>query len=243
MVNKENKIAEAKRLLDLYNPSKDAVDKLTKTRILVMVAATSAGKNSIKDLLLETGKYSSVITDTTRPKRTNDGVLEQNGDDYWFISEDEFIENIKSKRYLEAAVVHKNHLYGSSLEEFSVALSTGKTPIIEIDIDGCDHLKKYAPLARQIFILPPSYEEWMRRIRHRGPMNEEELNRRLKSAAQEITLALQKPYFTFIVNKDLKQTAQEIDDFMQGIVPSSELQNQVKSLAQKLIEEIRINLK
>jgi guanylate kinase len=206
------KLGEFERILKHYNPSLEILDLLRDVQFVLLAAPTAAGRNTIIKNLIMTGKYYYVVSDTTRKPRINNGIPEKNGYEYWFKSEDEFLNNLKNGAYIEAAIVHNQQVSGISLNEMRKAAESGKIAITDIDINGCDSIKSYSDSTIPIFILPPDFKEWMHRLDTRGAMDRAEKRRRLNSAAEEIQLALERNYFKFVINWDLRLTIEELHE-------------------------------
>jgi guanylate kinase len=227
-----------KTVLGTYKPSQSTIDLLQSIPLVTLSSTTATGKNSIEAKLMETGKYSLVITDTSRPKRSNNGVQEQNGQNYWFLDEQQFLDGLAQGNYVEAAIVHQDFVYGTSIKALQAAVATGKIPLAQIDIIGANHIQDYSPNVKAIFILPPNFKEWMRRLEYRGAMDEAEKHNRLESAAKELSLAIEKPHFKYFINDDLDLVTHQIDDFVCSNILDLSLQNQAKSVAEKLLAEL-----
>lgn len=198
------------RILKSYKPSLEILDLLQETQFVLLSAPTAAGRNTIIKNLIMTGKYYYVVSDTTRRPRINNGIPERSGEEYWFKSEDEFLQSLKNGAYIEAAVIHNQQVSGISLDEMRRAAASGKVAITDIDIHGCDNVKSYSDTTVPVFVLPPDFNEWMKRLDGRGAMDPAEKRRRLTSAAEEIQLALNRSYFKFIINWDLRRTIEEL---------------------------------
>lgn len=203
---------EFQRILKTYKPSLELLDLLHDNKFVLLSAPTAAGRNTIIKNLIMTGKYYYVVSDTTRRPRINNGIPETSGNEYWFKSEEEFLQGLKNGAYVEAAIIHNQQVSGVSLAELRKAAQTGTYAITDIDIQGCDTIKSYSDATIPVFILPPAFPEWMSRLDGRGAMDPEEKRRRLISAAQEIELALQRSYFRFIVNWDLRVTVEQLHE-------------------------------
>jgi guanylate kinase len=83
----------------------------------MLSAPTAAGRNTIIKNLIMTGKYFYVISDTTRIPRINNGTPERSGNEYWFKTETEFLDNLKNGEYIETAIIHNQQISGISLTE------------------------------------------------------------------------------------------------------------------------------
>lgn len=203
-------LVDFQRILKNYKPSLEILDLMQNNKLVIVAGPSGSGRNTIINTLLMTGKYSFLVTDTTRKPRINNGVLEENGKAYWFKTEQDFIRGLKNGAYVEAAIIHNQQVSGVSIVELANAAKRGTIAITDIDIHGCDSIKSFSDSAVPIFILPPDFPEWMRRLDGRGAMDPAEKRRRLISAAEEIELALHRSYFKFIVNWDLRVTTEAL---------------------------------
>lgn len=131
------------------------------------------------------------------------GLGEINGDHYHFISNEAFVRMIADKQFLEHAIVHGNR-YGTLISE----VENHQHVFLEIDIQGARQIREKKPNSYRIFILPPSRTEAERRLRSRQRDSEEEIQRRLVVAAQEIAQASK--FNAWVVNDDLEQTVKKL---------------------------------
>ena len=197
-VNELVRIDEFREALNGYHLSKAALQTLSQTELVLLVATTSTGRNTIIRQLLKTGDYHFVVSDTTRKPRVNDGLLEQNGREYWFRTENEVLTDIRQGKYLEAAIIHNQQVSGISVRELEKARDEEKIAVADTEVAGAENATKYKPDTIAIFVLPPSFDEWQRRIQHRGTMDPVEFKRRMQSAAKEYAMALEHDYYHFI---------------------------------------------
>jgi guanylate kinase len=209
--NKLTHLKEFQELLKDYRVSKNSKSILLQTQLVLLTAATSSGRNTIIKELLKTGEYHFIISDTTRHPRLNNGVLERNGVEYWFRSEEEMLEDLRQGKFLEAEVIHKQQVSGISIRELKAALLEEKIAITDIDIGGIQNVVDAKPDTLAVLVLPPSFEEWKRRIMGRGEMSKGELKRRLETACRIFSTALEKPYLKFIINDDLNESASKVN--------------------------------
>jgi guanylate kinase len=221
--------------LENYHLSKVALQTLSQTKLVLLVAPSSTGRNTIIWQLLKTGDYHFVVSDTTRKPRVNDGVLEQTGHEYWFRSEDEILADIQAGKYLEAAVIHNQQVSGISVRELQVASDQGKIAITDAEIEGADNATKYKPDTTAIFVLPPSFDEWQRRIKHRGEMEPGEFRRRMESAAKEFETALQRNYYKFVINDSVEHSVEQIHQIAKLDIVDTETQIEARNLAEQLL--------
>lgn len=234
-VNKLVRIDEFRQALQGYHLSKQAIHTLSQTELVLLVAPSSTGRNTIILQLLKTGDYHFVVSDTTRQPRVNDGLLEQSGREYWFRSELEVLTDIQQGKYLEAAIIHNQQVSGISVRELEKARDEQKIAITDAEVAGAENATKYKPDTVAIFVLPPSFDEWQRRIQQRGPMDTEEFRRRMESATTELTMALERDYYHFIINDSIEHSVQQINEIAKLGTLDQEAQTQGRSLAEQLL--------
>jgi guanylate kinase len=230
-------------LLANYQLSKAALQTLSQTQLVLLVAPTSSGRNHLIRELMKTGDYYYIVSDTTRRPRTNDGVMEQSGVEYWFRDEQSVLEDIKGGKYLEAAVIHQQQVSGISIRELQQATDQGKIAITDAEIAGIDNAIKLKPDTLGIFVLPPSFDEWQRRLHHRGDMHPEEYKRRMESALGEFSAALERPYYKFVINDDVSDAVQQINAIAKLDTYDEERQAAARHLAEQLLLETQILLR
>lgn len=228
-------IDEFRAALKDYHLSKPALQTLAQTKLVLLVAPSSTGRNTIIWQLLKTGDYHFVVSDTTRQPRVNDGVLEQNGREYWFRTEEEILTDIRAGKYLEAAIIHNQQVSGISVRELQLARDEQKIAITDAEIDGADNATKYKPDTLAIFMLPPSFDEWQRRIKHRGDMEPGEYKRRMESACKEFERALQRDYYKFIINDSVEHSVEQLNQIAKLDIVDEQTQAQGRALAERLL--------
>lgn len=145
------------------------------------------------------------VSATTRTKTPAD----VEGVDYRFVSSEQFRAMIDSDQLLEHASVHGN-LYGTPRAWVLEQLRRGRLVILEIDVTGAVNVKRRLPAALALFILPPSDEALLQRLRDRKREDENAIRRRFAAARHEIAAAHASGiYDRFIVNRDLSQAIDE----------------------------------
>ena len=168
--------------------------------LFVVAAPSGAGKSSLVKSLLELDSHLVVsISHTTRPPRGQ----EQNGREYWFVSEPEFRAMVERGDFFEWAEVHGN-LYGTSRAAIESRMAAGEDVILEIDWQGALQIKQLFPHAVLIFILPPSFEELLQRLHRRGEDGVDVIETRMANARLEVAQA---KHFDFVIINALFETA------------------------------------
>lgn len=234
-MNRLSRIEEFREVLSGYQLSEEAKQTLQEIKIVLLVGPSSSGRNTIINELLKTGEYCFIVSDTTRKPRVNNGVPERNGREYWFRSEDEVLADLKAGKFLEAAIIHNQQVSGISMRELSKAVEQGKIAIDEIEVIGADNIHRLIPGAQFIFILPPSFEEWITRMNARGQLPPDETRRRLQSAVDEIATALARDYYTFAVNDTFLKTTKRVEAIIRGEPVDPDEQNRARDLAHEIL--------
>lgn len=158
-------------------------------RLIAITGPSAVGKTSIAEhIIANHSTTQKMVTTTTRQPRPG----EINGKHYNFITRDEFERKIASGEMFEYADVYGKY-YGSSKSDVQAMLSTGKTILVAIDVQGAATLKKVFPSTKTIFILPPSIDELEKRMIARGD-SQDEMSRRMKNAPEEIKRAKEFDY-------------------------------------------------
>jgi guanylate kinase len=168
--------------------------------LFVVAAPSGAGKSSLVKALLELDSHLHVsVSHTTRAPRGQ----EVNGREYHFVSEPEFRAMIERDEFFEWAQVHGN-LYGTSRAGIETRMAAGEDVVLEIDWQGALQIKRLFPNAVLIFILPPSFEELLERLRRRGEDDAEVIATRMANARTEVAQAR---HFDFVIINALFETA------------------------------------
>jgi len=241
-MNNLTKLDSFQQILADYHLSDAAKDLLASMQLTLLVGPTSSGRNTIINELLKSGKYHQIISDTTRKPRTNNGIMEQNGVEYWFRSEDDILSDLAAGEFLEAAIIHGQQVSGTSMRELANAASKGKVAINEIEVVGADNIHAAKPDALFLFILPPSFDEWMARMNFRGQLPEDEVRRRLESAVEELSTALDRDYYRFVINNTFKQTTEAINAMIIEGKRSDTHQAEGIAMARRLLTDTKAHL-
>jgi guanylate kinase len=153
------------------------------TTVFIISAPSGSGKSTLVGHLMQIvpGLRFSVSYTTRSPRGQ-----EKHGQDYFFVSRQEFEERIKNGEFLEWAEVFGKDYYGTHQSELDRAQADGVDLVLDIDVQGARQLKQRIPAGVSIFILAPSREVLEHRLRTRSQDSEEVIRRRLKEAAEEI---------------------------------------------------------
>ena len=178
---------------------------MTRSRLAVLAGPTAVGKGTVAaDVRRHHPEIWISVSVTTRPPRPG----EQHGVHYWFVSDEEFDRMIAEHELLEWAVVHKAARYGTPSEPVEQALAEGRRALLEIDLQGARQVRERMPEALFVFLMPPSWDELVRRLVGRDTESAEERERRLETAREE--LAAEAEFDETIVNHEVHAAAEEL---------------------------------
>ena len=173
--------------------------------LLVVISGPSgAGKGTICRSLTENAKDLELsVSATTRAPR----IGEIEGKNYYFIDVEEFKKRVENGEFLEYANVYDNY-YGTPKEKVIEKLRTGRTVILEIDIQGALKVKKSHPEGVFIFVVPPSIDELQKRIITRATDTIEVIGKRMKCVKDELDYATEYDYV--VMNDSLEEAVSKI---------------------------------
>ncbi len=184
-------------------------------RIVIFSAPSGAGKTTILHAVLNRLPYLHFsVSATTRPRRPH----EVHGQDYYFMTVDEFFDHVKQGDFVEWQEVYPGRFYGTLKSEVKRQAGQGRVVVFEVDVLGGINLKRYYDdAALALFIQPPSVSSLEARLLHRATESEAEIARRLRKAEFEMQFAVH--YDCVIVNDELdraiNEAAEAIAQFVQ----------------------------
>ena len=181
----------------------------TGDRLVVLAGPTAVGKGTVASYIRRhhPDVQLSVSATTRAPRR---GEVE--GESYFFVDDAEFDRMIVAGELLEWATVHNASRYGTPRAAVERAIAVGNSVLLEIDIQGAHSVRRAMPDATLVFLLPPSWEELVRRLVGRGTESPAEQQRRLETA--KVELAAVDEFDHQVVNHDVADAAQKVVDLM-----------------------------
>lgn len=236
---------EIDQLIAHYQMSEASIATIKSTPIVLLVGITAAGKDTIQNRVLASDIYHKIVTHTTRAPRVNNGVLEQDGDDYHFVDLDTMREMLANQKFIEVNRFGDNY-YGTSVEEFEEAKRENKIALGDIDVNGIASFKKISQdNIIPIFMVPPDYTTWRQRLdgRYASPEElERELPARLAAAQYELDHALSVPYYHFMINDDLDRAVRVTNEIALGGNVFNRHDDEARLRARDLLVSIQASL-
>ena len=231
----EAEAIEYKQILASYHPNGKVVFDFAKSRFGTLDGPTGAGKDTLRSKLLADfpDLYSIVLSTTSRPLREG----EADGVQYHFRDLDFMQSGLDERRFLQAELLHMQQISGLDFGDIE-ALDPKHFGVAIMNVEAVKKLRKLNPDMKTVFVVPPSYEELMRRLDATRSMKLDEVNRRLSAATQELETALQDEAYYLITNDDLDRAIKLIHEYYQiGQVDNAEEQR-TKEVIQKLLNAL-----
>jgi guanylate kinase len=181
------------------------------SRLVVLAGPTAVGKGTVAAYVR--AHFPQVwlsVSMTTRHPRPG----EVDGVHYHFVDDAEFDRLVEAGEFLEYAVVHGRAKYGTPRGPVERALSEGQLAMLEIDLQGARQVRESLPGTLFAFLMPPSWDELVRRLVGRGTETAEERERRLQTARDELAAASE--FDVVIVNDDVRRASEELVSWMRA---------------------------
>lgn len=179
------------------------MEEKSKGFMLLVTGPSGAGKSSLLQWLMEQdSRLGFSVSCTTRTPREG----EVDGEDYYFVSREEFEERVAGNEFVEWAEVHGN-FYGTLASELVRAEVAGLIPVLEVDVQGgVNVIKRFADRVLSVFVFPPSMAVLEERLRGRGTDDEATIARRLAAARGELD---QRNWYRYWLLNDDRERARE----------------------------------
>jgi len=171
---------------------------------------SGAGKGTLERAVLERmPELALAISATTRPRRAS----EENGREYWFITDTEFTERVADDEFLEWVTYVSGHRYGTLRSEIDRIRDLGRVPLLDLEIEGALHVRDTVDGALTVFVDAPTFDELERRLRERATESSGEIDERLELAREQQKQAGEFDYV--IVNDDVDRAADELEQLVE----------------------------
>ncbi len=181
-------------------------------KLIVFTGPSGVGKGTVEKEFIHDPEFNFYFTVSavTRKKRGN----EVEGVDHLFITKEKFEQWIQENRFLEY-VTYINNYYGTLKKEVFEKLDEGRNVFLEIELEGAKQIIEKYPEAISIFLLPPSIDELVKRLKNRNTESEEVFNARVKRSKEEIDYVKNNDIFKYqIINDDVQKCAEKIKEII-----------------------------
>lgn len=181
-----------------------------KGEMIAVSGPSGAGKTTIVKKILKL--YPEIIfsvSATTRPKRVKEKV------EYYFISEEEFKDRIKKNEFVEWEKFY-DYYYGTFRSSIDENINAGNSVLLEIDVKGAISIKEIYPDSHLVYIMPPSYNVLIERLKKRQTETKEDLQKRILRAKMELSLKDQFDYI--VINENLNKAIEETSVIIKNII-------------------------
>jgi guanylate kinase len=184
--------------------------------VFVVTGTSGACKGTIeRELLARMPELELAISATTRPRREG----EENGREYWFISDEEFDRKLAAGEFLEHIVFDWGQRSGTLRSEIDRILDAGRIPLLDLETEGALAVAETVPTTVTVFVKAPSFEENERRLRDRATESEGEIEERLELARRQLE---QEDLFDHVIENDhLDRSVEELEAIVRGALQSA----------------------
>jgi guanylate kinase len=184
-------------------------------KLIIFAAPSGSGKTTIVEYLLKQEELNLAfsVSATSRPRRGK----EKHGENYYFMTTNEFKKHIKNDDFLEWEEVYRDNFYGTLKSEVERLWAEGKNVIFDIDVAGGLRIKrKYPKKTLAVFVKPPSVDELKIRLKKRSTESDDKINMRIAKASVELATA---PQFDIVIkNYDLDSALSEAHDLVANFI-------------------------
>jgi guanylate kinase len=186
------------------------------TPVFVVTGTSGAGKGTLeKALLVQIPELALAVSATTRERREG----EEDGREYWFISEEEFDEKLRAGEFLEYVEFPWGQRSGTLRSEIARIQGNGKIPLLDLEPMGALEVKRTVPGAVTIFVEAPSFQENERRLRARATESEGEIEERLDLAREQLDQADE--FDHKLVNDDVDRALVELEGIVKAALSAT----------------------
>jgi guanylate kinase len=193
----------------------------------VITGTSGAGKGTlVKKLLERVPELELAVSATTREQRPG----EQDGRDYWFLSESEFADRLERGGFLEHVEFPWGQRSGTLRSELDRIAAAGRVPLLELETQGALVVRDEVPGSVTIFVKAPSFAELERRLRERATESAGEIGERLELARRQ--LAQEGEFHHVVVNDDLERATAELVEIVRGELQRAAISPQSRLAAQ-----------
>jgi guanylate kinase len=180
--------------------------------VLVVTGPSGAGKGTLnRELVERVPGIEATVSATTRERRRG----EEDGREYWFLTDDEFLARVERGEFLEHVEFVSGHRYGTLRSELDRIAANGHVPLLELETEGALRVKREVPGAVTIFV-SARVDELERRLRERATESAGEIGERIELARKQLEQAGE--FDHVIENDDLERAVAELTTLVRGLL-------------------------
>ncbi len=185
----------------------------TSTPVIVVTGPSGAGKGTLERVVLERIPVLELaVSATTRARR----VTEQDGREYWFVTDEEFERGVRNGDFLEWVTYVSGNRYGTLRSEIDRIRDAGKVPLLDLEIEGALRVRDTVPGSVTVFVDAPTFSELERRLRDRATESSGEVEDRLRLAREQRKQAGE--FDHVIVNDEVERAADELAGIVEQVL-------------------------
>lgn len=231
----QNQVAEFRELVQNYQPNPTAEQLFAASNFAVIAGPAAAGKDTLRNGLLKKApqRYLNVLSTTTRPKRK----WEIDGREYHFIDPASMKNELVEGNSLQAALVHNQQVSVMHVDEIK-KLKGGQIGLSILVVQTEKELRARKSDIKTIFLVPPTARALMRRLTKSRSLSNQEIDRRLSAAKQELAIALNQPDYYCLVTEDRSHTVRLADAFLSKGVRDADEDASARKHIEALLKEL-----
>lgn len=218
-----------------YKPSFKTIDKFSRSNFAIIAGPAAAGKDTLRNELLNLypETYKRIVSLTDRPPRKN----EIDGQDYYFVSKEQITDKANSKSLIQLANVHSQQL--SALDSVELGkISEGQIGLSILIVQTQKELAKINQNIKTVFLIPPTIEEMLARLKVNRPNDSSETARRLSAAKKEIEIALDEPDYYCLVSEDQHKNAIVANDFLLNNIKDKNMDLSARNVMREIVGKL-----
>ncbi len=223
-------IKKFREIIGAYKPDPNIIEDFSRSDFVVIAGPAVSGKDTLRESLLKNypDYYHKVLSLTTRSPRNGEVNT------YDFITIDQMKKLVEEKKLLQLALVHDQQVSATDIEEIR-NIPKNKIGLSILIVQAEQVLSRINSGIRTVFMVPPGFEEFIRRIKKERIVTDQEINRRLTSARTELHIALESDRYYFVISDTLDNAFKAADEFLRLNRINEEYQNHAKKLCQDIL--------
>ncbi len=224
-----------KNLVGFYAPHPDVLKAFQTSNFAVIAGPAGAGKDTLRNALLKNyaDTYVPILSTTSRPPRTG----EVDGETYHFREIEQIEEGIINQEFFQIALVHNQQVSCLHVDEVN-KLATGQCGLSILVTDTEEEVREIKPDLKTLFLVPPTIEEFQRRMQEGRELRDDEINRRTTAAKQEMQAALNNPHYYCLVSETVPAVTTLAHQFLQTDMRNQTEDERARQIMKELIETL-----